>query len=152
MLRLLRAARLLVFALEGLRKLRGILTGRGLHVVLLATIAVVVGSAGLVAVFERDSGGSIKDFGDAIWWAMATVTTVGYGDVLPITPEGRGIAVFLMVIGIVFYSILTANVAAYFVGSKEEKTEVDTQAKLDLILKRLDDLERNQTKRTDNQA
>lgn len=141
LLRLLRATRLLVFALEGIRKLRGILTRRSLHVVLLITLALIVACAGLVAVFERDSGGSIKDFPDALWWAVTTVTTVGYGDTFPVTPEGRGIAVFLMVLGICFFGILTANIAAYFVESSEARENAGLEEKLDLILQRLDAME-----------
>jgi len=140
-LRLLRALRVLAFFIETLSKLRGILAGRGLNIVLLITLVVVVATTWLVSVFERDSGGSIRDFGDALWWAAATVTTVGYGDAIPLTPEGRGIAMFLMMIGIVFYSILTANIAAYFVESKEARHGADIEAKLDLILQRLDALE-----------
>lgn len=141
LLRLLRAARIIVFLAEGLRKLRGILAGRGLNIVLLVTLGVVVSTAGLVAVFENQGEGNIKGFGDALWWAVATVTTVGYGDATPVTPEGRGLAVFLMLTGIVFYSILTANIAAYFVESKENKTDQQLSDKLDLILQRLAVLE-----------
>ncbi len=50
---------------------------------------------------------------------------------------------FLMIIGIVFYSILTANIAAYFVEAKEARHGADMDAKLDLILRRLDALEAN---------
>lgn len=141
LLRLLRAARLLVFAVEGLRKLRRILAGRGLNWALLATMTVVVASAGLVTVFERDGGGSIKSFGDGLWWAMTTVTTVGYGDTFPVTPEGRGIAVFLMVAGIVFYSILTANVAAYFVESSTAKEEASLEDRISQLTEQVARLE-----------
>ena len=114
-LRVLSAARVLSFAAEGLKKLQGLLARRRLNLVLLITMVVVVLCAGLVWAFERSEGGSITSFGDALWWAVATITTVGYGDVVPRTPEGRGVALFLMLAGITFYSILTANIAAYFV-------------------------------------
>jgi len=140
-LRLMRAARLLVFVLEAARKLKGIMTRRGLHVVLALTLAVIALAAGLVAAFEHESSSTIKNFGDAIWWAVTTVTTVGYGDAFPVTVEGRGVAMFLMLTGIVFYSILTANMAAFFVESDEVPEEKRIEEKLDLILKRLDALE-----------
>ncbi|MGI8589371.1 MAG: potassium channel family protein [Chloroflexia bacterium] len=141
LLRLVRVLRLLVFLSEGLRKLRGLLLNKGLNIVLLVTATVVVSTAALVYIFERNSGGSIKDFPDALWWAMATITTVGYGDVTPITPEGRGLGVFLMLVGIVFFSILTANLAAYFVegGKKDDKASLEN--KLDTLLARLEVLE-----------
>ena len=152
-LRLLAAARVMAFIVEALQKLRGILSGRGLNVVLLVTLGVVISTAWLVSIMERDAGSSIEGFGDALWWAVATVTTVGYGDAIPSTPEGRGLAVFLMVIGIVFYSILTANIAAYFVETKEAKSEPGLEAKVDLLLQqqiallqRLDALETGQAR------
>jgi voltage-gated potassium channel len=97
--------------------------------------------AGLVYAFEKSEGGTITSFGDALWWALATVTTVGYGDVVPRTAEGRGVALFLMLAGITFYSILTANVAAYFVESNQDDSRAEVDAKLDLVLERLRELE-----------
>jgi voltage-gated potassium channel len=145
LLRLLRLARILVFAGEAAGKLRGILTGRGLHWVMLTTIGVVAGSAGLVAIFEHGAGGPIKGFPDALWWAATTITTGGYGDTFPVTPEGRGVAVFLMVTGIAFFGILTANVAAYFVESKEAVPNAELERKLDLVLERLAAIEAQST-------
>src|SRR4029079_6524522 len=52
---------------------------------------------------------------DGIWWAMVTVTTVGYGDIYPKTIDGRIIAMVVMLFGIGFLSVLTATVASYFV-------------------------------------
>ncbi|MFL5733158.1 MAG: potassium channel family protein [Chloroflexia bacterium] len=137
LLRLLRLARLLVIVGEIVSKVRGILTGRGLHWVMLVTLGVIAGSAGLVTVFERGEGGNIRDFPAALWWAVTTVTTVGYGDTVPVSPEGRGVAVFLMVTGIAFFGVLTANVAAYFVESKESGANEELQRKLDQVLERL---------------
>ena len=54
-----------------------------------------------------------------MWWAVTTVTTVGYGDTYPVTPAGRGIATFLLVAGIAFFGLLTANVAAFFVQGEQ---------------------------------
>ena len=140
-IRIFRAARLLVFLAEGVRKLTNILAKRGLHIVLALTLTVVALCAGLVTLFERDTGGSIKSYGDAPWWAVTTITTVGYGDTFPLSVEGRGVAIFLMLTGIVFYSILTANMAAFFVESNEASDDKRVEEKLDLILKRLDAIE-----------
>lgn len=151
--RLIRSVRLIAFLLEALRKLRSILSGRGLSVVLAVTLGIILVSALLVWLFERDGTGSIREYGDGIWWAVTTVTTVGYGDAIPVTAEGRGIAVFLMVTGIVFFSLLTANIAAYFVESKEDKDEARLEEKIDLLLQRLDRLEsRLLSSATDNET
>ena len=67
---------------------------------------------------EREGGGAIDDVGTALWWALATVTTVGYGDVTPVTAAGRGIGVLLMFVGIGVFGLFAANVAAYFIESE----------------------------------
>jgi voltage-gated potassium channel len=63
---------------------------------------------------------NIKSFGDGFWWAITTVTTVGYGDRFPISTEGRFIAFFLMLLGISLLGVLTATVAAWFVRMSQE--------------------------------
>ena len=73
--------------------------------------------AGSLGVFEAERsapGSNITTFEDAIWWAAVTVFTVGYGDLYPITLEGRFIAVILMMGGVALLSVLTANLASYF--------------------------------------
>jgi voltage-gated potassium channel len=112
---------------------------------MLITIGVVTGSAALVTLFEQGGPGTIQDFPAALWWAATTVTTVGYGDTYPVTAEGRGIAVLLMIMGIAFFGILTANVAAYFVETKEESSNAELERKLDQVLQRLSTIEAAQT-------
>ena len=58
-------------------------------------------------------GANITSFSDAIWWALASVTTVGYGDLFPVTDEGRLIAAFLLIVGIGLFGALTALLAAW---------------------------------------
>ncbi|MGN6242310.1 MAG: potassium channel family protein [Motilibacteraceae bacterium] len=77
---------------------------------ILATTAVIVYDA------ERRGGGNIRSLGDAFWWALATVTTVGYGDRFPVTTTGRVAAGVLMLTGIALAGVLTASVAAWFVN------------------------------------
>ena len=98
-------------------------------------MTVVVGCAGLALAVEGDAG-NIKTFGDALWWAVTTITTVGYGDRYPVTAAGRGIAALLMVTGIAFFGVLTANVAAFFLERDEQATEPEDD-RLDEILRRL---------------
>ena len=87
---------------------------------------------------------NITGFGDALWWAATTITTVGYGDHYPVTTEGRAIAVGLMVLGIALVGLLTASIAAWFVRevrqSEDEALEpvevrlARLEAKLDQLL------------------
>ena len=73
---------------------------------------------------ERDApGATITSFGDAVWWAWATVTTVGYGDRFPVTLEGRLIAFALMLVGISLVGVVTASVAAWLIANVERPAD-----------------------------
>ncbi|MGB9737145.1 potassium channel family protein [Chloroflexus sp.] len=92
----------------------------------ITSLIVVLVAATLMFVAEQGSGGPIASFADAIWWALTTITTVGYGDTYPVTALGRGVAVFLMLAGISLFGLLTANIAALFV----EDEAVDRQREM----------------------
>jgi voltage-gated potassium channel len=84
--------------------------------VAITTLFVAYISAVQITISERVvEGSNIKNFGDGLWWAMTTVTTVGYGDRFPVTTEGRILAVVLMIMGISLVGVITASVAAWFV-------------------------------------
>jgi voltage-gated potassium channel len=84
--------------------------------VLITSIFVAYISAVQITIIERGIDGSnIKNFGDGLWWAITTVTTVGYGDRFPTTSEGRFLAVGLMIMGISLMGVITASVASWFV-------------------------------------
>jgi voltage-gated potassium channel len=82
---------------------------------LIASAAAIAVATIAVALVEQRDGGQIGDWGTALWWALATITTVGYGDVVPETLVGRVIGSLLMIVGIGVFGILTANVAAWFI-------------------------------------
>ncbi len=96
---------------------------------------------------ERGHGGSIQDFGEVLWWALVTMTTVGYGDFDPVTVEGRIIAVFVMVGGISLLGVITATIASWVVERvareeerEEERSETATAAHVDRVLAELAEL------------
>jgi len=133
--RLLRLGRLTPFVARIWASTQSMMKRRGLQWIVLGGMAVVFAAAGGVLAFENDAGGGLDDYGTALWWAMATVTTVGYGDNVPVTPEGRGVAVLLMLVGIAFFSWVTANIAAFLVefggGEVHGVTTHDLMAKLE---------------------
>src|SRR5258706_10881961 len=94
------------------------------------TVVIVgLGAMGILAV-ERGQNNSIQSVGDALWWAVVTTTTVGYGDVSPVTGEGRLIAVALMVVGIGFIGVFTATITSFFLEPSriiEEQTTIEAR-------------------------
>ena len=65
-------------------------------------------------------GKPIETFGDGLWWSTTTITTVGYGDVYPVTGVGRVIAAVTMVVGISAFAVITAKIAEFLVRSDDE--------------------------------
>ena len=136
------ALRLIASAARSTHSLRVVLGAHGLGYTLLVGGLVIISSAEAVALVERDGDGNIRDFADGLWWAITTVTTVGYGDRFPVTPEGRGIAAFLMLLGITLFSFVTANIAAFL--STRERAEGPTLQELGAQIDRLEALIRDQ--------
>jgi len=98
------------------RQLRDDARGRVVFYVV-GTVA-LVGFVSSLAVLdaERDvPAASITSFGEAVWWTLTTISTVGYGDRYPVTFEGRFVAAALMVTGIALLGVVTASIASWFV-------------------------------------
>jgi voltage-gated potassium channel len=92
-------------------------TPRGAAIVIAsASIAITFGSAILMTVVDRKNYPSI---GSGLWWAVQTVTTVGYGDHVPVTVSGRLVAAFVMLVGIGFLTVITAAITSTFVSRAE---------------------------------
>jgi voltage-gated potassium channel len=146
-LRSLQALRLL--RLGGLgsvanRYARRSLQTRSVLLVTAVTAILVITLAGVVLILERgNSGATISTYPEALWWALSTVTTVGYGDLYPITNAGRVTALFLMLAGIALVGIITAAVAAWFVRSVVKAAEPPEPGRLpdQQLFPRLDFLE-----------
>lgn len=93
-----------------------------------ASSAVTVLGALAVWLLERDSNPDLADFGDAVWWALVTVCTVGYGDIVPITRTGRVVAGALMITGIGTIGLLASSLASVFVQQKSDEASNDSVA------------------------
>ena len=119
-------------------------------VIVTATTVVVIGGGVLIRLLDH---GEYSDVWVGMWWALQTVTTVGYGDVTPKNPSGRIIAAFVMLQGIAFLAITTAAITSTFVAratkerdlahaADEDDAEVRIEARLEGIDQRLARLEK----------
>ena len=112
-------------------------------------IGLVLLIATIVTSVEQGRDSPIESFADALWWSIATVTTVGYGDIVPVTAAGRALAYVLMIAGIGLFATLTANLAAMLARREDPGTatiaalEGEVRA-LRQALERLESLERSE--------
>jgi len=99
--------------------------------ILVATAFIVLGSGALFAYLED------RTLWDGVWYALVTITTVGYGDVVPQSEAGRSFGIALIVFGVVFFSLVTANISAFLIGSDQQKLEKDILSYVKQTEKRL---------------
>jgi voltage-gated potassium channel len=109
---------------------RAVVSGRIIPFLIL--VMLIVGGAGTAAV-EILSPNSFASVGDAAWWAATTVTTIGYGDVVPGTSGGRVIAVFVMFASVATVSFTTAVVTASFVAYQQRRLGPETERHQELV-------------------
>jgi voltage-gated potassium channel len=130
----------LMVALPALRPLRLLrlvtliaVLERGAGRALRGRVVIYAGGAAITIVFvaalaeldvERNAIGShIHTFGDAIWWACVTITSVGYGDIAPVTLIGRLVAIGVMIAGLALLGTVTATLASFFLDRVEDTTK-----------------------------
>jgi voltage-gated potassium channel len=109
---------------------RAVVSGR--IIPLLIVVMFLVGAVGTATV-EILSPNSFDSLGDAAWWAATTVTTIGYGDVVPGTSGGRFIAVFVMFASVATVSLTTAVITASFVGFQQRRLGHDLERHQELL-------------------
>lgn len=109
-----------IVAIGFLTRVAQSLQGRiNLYLGLILPLLVFTCSLGVYDAEHRDPSANITSFGDAIWWAFVTITTIGYGDYYPVTFEGRAIAVVLMLSGLALVSIITISIGSWFLSRLE---------------------------------
>ena len=154
LLRQLRLLLMLVLLVQFIPSVRHVLLRNHLGYTLL--IAIVITLVSGIVITQVDP--AISSIGDGIWFAWVTLTTVGYGDVVPKSTAGRLIGGVLTFLGLVFFSLISANIAAFLVRRDVEKVErkegalgheiKDLQTQLDRIEQ---SVERLQVRETDGQ-
>ena len=116
--RLARLVRLVAVTARGLHAVQSCLGRDSLVYVAGLTILLTVAGGAFLTALEPDT--VEQSLMGGIWWAVVTVTTVGYGDIAPVTPVGRLVAVVLMLSGLGLLSTLSASISAYFVNVDRE--------------------------------
>lgn len=111
-------------------KLNRLLQISGLVYIIYISIAILIISAAMYSVSEHVS------YDQSLWWAIATATTIGYGDISPHTPLGKFAAILLMIIGIGFIGILTSSLTNFFIRDH-------TNDRMETVLKKLNQLEQS---------
>ena len=128
LLRPLRLLRLLPLISVLNRRATSLLRGRvAMYVAVGSTLVAVVAALTVLSVERGRPGANIENIGDALWWSAETMTTVGYGDVYPVTAWGRVIAVLLMICGIGLLGTVTATLASWLVDHVSATEESDTE-------------------------
>lgn len=104
------------------RKKRRFKIDRNLEIVIrslfLIILVILAGALGVLLFEYKAAGNSIRSFFDAIWWSLVTITTVGYGDLVPVTFWGRIIGIVFILLGFTVFSTFTAFIASNFIDKK----------------------------------
>ena len=98
-----------------------------------AALLIFTSALAVLAAERHEPGSSIRSFGQALWWALTTFSTVGYGDSVPVSTQGRFIAALLMIGGVALAGVVTATLASWIVSLVEEENaeqEAATQAQV----------------------
>ncbi|HYI09908.1 MAG TPA: ion transporter [Thermoanaerobaculia bacterium] len=136
LLRSIRAARVLSTVILARRRQSTVLAAS------LVALVLIVASSTAILHFEVSGDANIKKAEDAIWWAFATITTVGYGEYFPVTAEGRIIAAILMTAGVGLFGAFSAALAAWFLAPENEETDAEIAAMREELQKVREALER----------
>lgn len=144
MIRPLRVVRMVVLLVEVFRR-HAQTTKRikaAVYVVSITAMILLVSSLAILDAERGRPGSQVADFGDALWWSVVTASTVGYGDMVPQTAEGRVLAAFLMFAAIGLVGLVSGSLASWFVDRVSAAEEDVERAEFTELRTRLDGLER----------
>ena len=133
------------------RAVARVTTPRGAAIVIATTSTVITVAAGFMATVVDDE--QFPSIGSGLWWAVQTVTTVGYGDNVPMTVAGRLLAVLVMLLGISFLTVITAAITSTFVSRSRldlaaSEAEAPTAEQIRELDRRLERIEAALTRRS----
>lgn len=125
-------------------------------ILLLMVILLTVGSSMMLMIEGSSPDANIQSGGDALWWALVTISTVGYGDHYPVTDGGKFLAAGLIICGVGLFGMISGLITSLITSPNKVQTQRSENKerllrelveKQDQILKRLDQLEQQQAKR-----
>jgi voltage-gated potassium channel len=122
-LRLLRLFRIFALFGKGRRNIFHFIEKTKLNYIFLSLLIIVTASSIAILVLEGSPTDQIQTPLDAVWYVVSTVTTVGYGNDLPVSFGGRILGIILMIVGVVFFSLLTATLSSWFMRGFETEEE-----------------------------
>lgn len=133
-IRLLRLVRIFALFGKGKRNVFNFIEKTHINYMLFTLIIIVTASTIAVLVLESSPADEIHTPLDALWYVISTITTVGYGDIVPVSPGGKVLGIILMIVGVGFFSVLTATLSSYFMkdmetDEKELKEQVESLEK-----------------------
>jgi voltage-gated potassium channel len=123
--RLLRLVRFFAGVYRAMGQYERVARNRGVLLLVMVWLGVVVITSLAFFAAEVERNPNVTSPLDALWWGVVTLTTVGYGDILPITPEGRIAALVLMVLGIGLFSAITATVTSALLTGRASESPAD---------------------------
>ncbi len=151
LVRVLRVIRLLR-AIRATQRVSHILLRNKFHgglasVFLTFLLLIMFSSVGILICEQPDPNAKIKTAEDSIWWSVATITTVGYGDLYPVTTEGRCLAMMLMIAGVGMFGAVSGVFASALLGDQKKGVDDRTEIleRLKKLEEKIDDLKRDGT-------
>ena len=136
--RYLKLSKLYLFVKKTYKKIKKFLKLNGLiYLLMMAALGILI-SALIISYVEK------MKYGDSLWWAFVTATTVGYGDISPRTHVGRFVAIFLMLIGVGTFGMITGTVTTYFLNKQNEFVPDDDLEKFILKSENYSDSEKKE--------
>ena len=108
---------------------------------MISVLVIGISGIGIYLLESPHEDAQITNLIDAFWWASATVTTVGYGDVVPVTEIGRLLGIILMFVGISIIGTFISALGPQLIGSRLKKHESLESSTKSLIIKKINDIE-----------
>lgn len=135
--RYLRLIKILVLTKMQIRQILSFLQKTKMDYGIFIVLIILLSGAIILFVIEGGTNPNINSFDDSLWYLVVSITTVGYGDIYPVTTTGRIIGTFIIAVGIAFVSFLTASITSYFVKNDADEKQIE----INILNQKLEDMQ-----------